>query len=649
MKLDNKRTILTGFAFLSICAFWQMYNSIVPLILTNTFHLNETYSGAIMAADNVLALFLLPLFGAISDKTHTKIGKRMPYILVGTFVSAVAFPFIPLFFHNNNIAGMVAMMAIVLIFMMMYRNPAVALMPDITPKPLRAKANGIINFMGYIGGAFATVLGLFLVLSNYINAPDHERNLWVIELPFIIASVLMVISALVLFATIKENKIEQEMAEELALGEEMAELFRNVPEAIENTVKIAERCNVEFEFGHTRLPLFNAPDGEDNESYFRRLCGEGLIRHYGENPPQEYRDRLEYELSTISRMGYVEYYLIVHDFIHYAKTHGIPVGPGRGTGAGSLAAYCIGITNIDPMKYNLLFERFLNPERVSMPDFDVDFCYERRPEVIDYVVRKYGADHVAQIVTFGTMLARGAVRDVGRAMGLAYPQVDAVAKLIPNELHMTIDKALEANGELRTLCETDPQVGELIETAKKEKGFPRHASTHAAGVGITRDTVDSYVPLAKIDESGVTQLTMTTLEELGLLKMDFLGLRNLTVIADAERMIRRREPDFSMEALPDDDPDVYEMLSRGDSSGVIPLESGGMRQMLTQLRPRSIEDLTAAKQALIAAIAREPGQGEVALDLLMIAKYFERIGDHATNVAEWVEFSVTGIHKSSEI
>ena len=377
-------------------------------------------------------------------------------------------------------------------------------------------------------------------------------------------------------------------------GDEMAELFRNVPEALSNTVKIAERCNVEFEFGHTKLPLFNAPNGEDNESYFRRMCHEGLLRHYGENPPQEYRDRLEYELSTISRMGYVEYYLIVHDFIHYAKSHGIPVGPGRGSGAGSIAAYCIGITNIDPMKYNLLFERFLNPERVSMPDFDVDFCYERRPEVIDYVVRKYGADHVAQIVTFGTMLARGAVRDVGRAMGLAYPQVDAVAKLIPNELHMTIDKALEANSELRAMCQSDPQVAELIETAKKVEGFPRHASTHAAGVVITRDTVDSYVPLAKNDESIVTQFTMTTLEELGLLKMDFLGLRNLTVIADAERMIRRREPDFSMDKLPDDDPEVYEMLSRGDSSGVFQLESGGMRQMLTQLRPQSIEDLTAA-------------------------------------------------------
>lgn len=377
-------------------------------------------------------------------------------------------------------------------------------------------------------------------------------------------------------------------------GDEMAALFEGVPEAIENTVKIAERCGVEFEFGKTKLPLFNAPNGEDNEAYFRRMCHEGLLRHYGEAPPQEYRDRLEYELSTISRMGYVEYYLIVHDFIRYARSQGIPVGPGRGSGAGSIAAYCIGITNIDPMKYNLLFERFLNPERVSMPDFDVDFCYERRPEVIEYVVRKYGADHVAQIVTFGTMLARGAVRDVGRAMGLPYPLVDQVAKLIPMELHITIEKALESGTELRQLCQNDPQVDELIRTAQKVEGFPRHASTHAAGVVITRDTVDSYVPLAKNDESVVTQYTMTTLEELGLLKMDFLGLRNLTVIQDAEEMIKKREPSFSMDAIPQDDKAVYDMLSQGNAGGVFQLESGGMRQMLTQLRPRSIEDLTAA-------------------------------------------------------
>ena len=380
----------------------------------------------------------------------------------------------------------------------------------------------------------------------------------------------------------------------LKSGEEMASLFANVPSAIENTVKIAERCNVEFEFGKTKLPLFNAPDGEENLAYFRRMCEEGLHRRYGESPPQEYADRLEYELSTISRMGYVEYYLIVHDFIRYAKSQGIPVGPGRGSGAGSLAAYCIGITNIDPMKYQLLFERFLNPERVSMPDFDVDFCYERRPEVIDYVVRKYGADHVAQIVTFGTMAARAAVRDVGRAMGMAYPAVDQVAKLIPMELHITIEKALESSPELRTLCDMNPQVKELIDTARKVEGFPRHASTHAAGVVITRDTVESYVPLAKNDESVVTQYSMTTLEELGLLKMDFLGLRNLTVISDAERMIQRAQPDFLVETIPPDDPAVYEMLSQGNSSGVFQLESGGMRQMLTQLRPQSIEDLTAA-------------------------------------------------------
>lgn len=396
--------------------------------------------------------------------------------------------------------------------------------------------------------------------------------------------------------TVNDEKAMEFPTDEFYLksGDEMAALFKAVPEAIRNTVRIAERCHVEFEFGKTKLPLFNAPNGEDNKSYFYRLCEEGLLRRYGEDPPKSYRERLHYELDVISRMGYVEYYLIVHDFIRYARSQGIPVGPGRGSGAGSIAAYCIGITNIDPMKYNLLFERFLNPERVSMPDFDVDFCYERRPEVIDYVVRKYGADHVAQIVTFGTMAARAAVRDVGRAMGLPYPTVDQVAKLIPMELHITIEKALETSPELRHLTETSPEIKELIDTARRVEGFPRHASTHAAGVVITRDTVESYVPLAKNDESVVTQYTMTTLEELGLLKMDFLGLRNLTVISDAEKMIRRHDPDFSMETISFEDPEVFEMISRGETSGVFQLESGGMRQMLTQLRPQSIEDLTAA-------------------------------------------------------
>ncbi|WP_274953445.1 DNA polymerase III subunit alpha [Angelakisella massiliensis] len=381
----------------------------------------------------------------------------------------------------------------------------------------------------------------------------------------------------------------------LKSGEEMAQLFSAVPSAISNTQKIADMCQVEFEFGKTKLPYFQAPNGEDNVHYFRRLCYEGLERHYGPNPPEEVRQRLEYELGVVERMGYVDYYLIVFDFINYARSQGIPVGPGRGSGAGSLAAYCIGITGIDPMKFQLLFERFLNPERVSMPDFDIDFCYVRRPEVIDYVVRKYGADHVAQIVTFGTMAARGAIRDVGRALGMSYPQVDQVAKLVPMELHITLDKAVSASKELQALMEQDPRVAELIDLARKVEGMPRHASTHAAGVVITRDTVESYVPLAKNDESIVTQFTMTTLEELGLLKMDFLGLRNLTVIADAEKMIRTsHDPDFHIDSISLEDPAVFEMLSQGNTGGVFQFESGGMRKMLMQLRPESVEDLIAA-------------------------------------------------------
>lgn len=377
-------------------------------------------------------------------------------------------------------------------------------------------------------------------------------------------------------------------------GDEMAAALPGVPSALANTVKIAEMCNVTFTFGETKLPYFVAPDGEDNNHYFRRLCTEGMHRHYGENPAAEITDRLEYELGVITRMGYVDYYLIVFDFINYARQSGIPVGPGRGSGAGSIAAYCIGITGIDPMRFHLLFERFLNPERISMPDFDIDFCYVRRQEVIDYVVRKYGADHVAQIVTFGTMAARGAIRDVGRAMGLAYPLVDQVAKLIPMEIHITIEKALATVKDLQVLCGTNPQVKELITLAQKVEGMARHASTHAAGVVITRDPVDSYVPLAKNDESIVTQFTMTTLEELGLLKMDFLGLRTLTVLDDAAKMIAKNVPGFDLEAIPLDDPKIYEMLTLGNTEGVFQFESGGMRRLLMQLHPTSIEDLIAA-------------------------------------------------------
>ncbi len=375
--------------------------------------------------------------------------------------------------------------------------------------------------------------------------------------------------------------------------EEMRALFPQVPEAIDNTGKIAERCNYDFEFGHTQLPHFEAPDGKDNYDYFEEQCFAGLNRLYGEGHDPALDERLRHELSVISTMGYTDYYLIVHDFVQYAKDHGIPVGPGRGSGAGSLAAYCIGITGIDPIKYNLLFERFLNPERVSMPDFDIDFCYERRQEVIDYVVRKYGADHVAQIVTFGTLASRAAIRDVGRALGVPYATVDGVAKLVPMELKMTIDRALNVSSELRARYENDTQVHELIDTARKLEGMPRHASTHAAGVVITAKPVSEYVPLSKNDEAVVTQYTMTTLEELGLLKMDFLGLRNLTIIHDACEMIRRHTPDFDINKIPTDDKDTFAMLAAGQTDGVFQFESAGMRQVLVRLGPVSLEDLIA--------------------------------------------------------
>ena len=375
--------------------------------------------------------------------------------------------------------------------------------------------------------------------------------------------------------------------------EEMRALFPDVPEAADNTVKIAQRCQVELEFGKTKLPAFFTPDGSDNLEFFRRLCQEGLARRYGENPPQEYRDRLEYEIRVISQMGYVNYYLIVWDFIRYARSVGIPVGPGRGSGAGSLAAYCVGITNVDPMRYDLLFERFLNPERVSMPDFDIDFSDERRDEIIGYVVDKYGADHVAQIVTFGTMAARGALRDVGRALNIPYNKVDQVAKLVPLSLGMTLDTAMKQSKELREKVEADPQVKELWDMARKVEGMPRHASTHAAGVVITDKPVMDYVPLSKNDDAVVTQYTMTAIEELGLLKMDFLGLRNLSVIDHAEKLVRRREAGFSIEAAPEDDRAVFRMLSEGHSEGVFQLESPGMKRLLVQAQPACVEDLIA--------------------------------------------------------
>lgn len=375
--------------------------------------------------------------------------------------------------------------------------------------------------------------------------------------------------------------------------EEMYELFSAWPEACENTSRIAEMCSFDFEFGVTKLPYFVAPDGMDNKEYFVKLCRDGLLRRYGADVPEDIRARLDYEISIIDRMGYINYYLIVFDFINYAKSQGIPVGPGRGSGAGSLAAYCVGITNIDPIKYNLLFERFLNPERVSMPDFDIDFCYERRQEVIDYVIRKYGADHVAQIVTFGTMAARAAIRDVGRVLDMPYGTVDGIAKLVPMEPKMTLTKALSISRELKARYDADPQVKELIDMSLKLEGMPRHASTHAAGVVITREAADEYVPLATNDGNPVTQFTMTTIEELGLLKMDFLGLRTLTVIDDAEKMIRKRESGFSMDAVPYDDQRVYAMLNAGETEGVFQMESGGMTQAVMGLQSKSLEDIIA--------------------------------------------------------
>ena len=375
--------------------------------------------------------------------------------------------------------------------------------------------------------------------------------------------------------------------------EEMRRAFPELPQAIDNTQIIAQQCNVEFEFGNTKLPHFEVPNNMDHFEYFKNQCFFGLNKHLGDNPPQKYIDRLNYELDIINKMGYVDYFLIVHDFIRYAKSKKIPVGPGRGSGAGSLAAYCIGITGIDPLKYNLLFERFLNPERVSMPDFDIDFCYVRRQEVIDYVIRKYGSDHVAQIVTFGTMAARAAVRDVGRVLGMPYNVVDEVAKAIPNELKITIDKALKHSDDLQRLYSSNEDVKKLLDYARQVEGMPRHASTHAAGVVITRDPVSSYVPLALNDESVVTQFTMVTLENLGLLKMDFLGLRTLTVIDDAVKLIKRSNPDFDLDSIDINDPETFEMLSQGRTDAVFQYESSGMRSVLSRLKPQSLEDLIA--------------------------------------------------------
>ncbi len=376
---------------------------------------------------------------------------------------------------------------------------------------------------------------------------------------------------------------------------EMRALFPNFPDAIENTAKIAARCHVDFDFSTTHLPKFPLPEGEtDALAYLRALCEKGFKERYGAGR-EDARKRMEYELGVISGMGYVDYFLIVWDFIHYARTHGVGVGPGRGSGAGSIVAYCLGITAIDPIQYNLLFERFLNPERVSMPDIDVDFDYERRGQVIDYVRRRYGPDHVAQIITFGTMAARAVIRDVGRVMDMSYQETDRIAKLVPFELGMTLERALSLSTELRRLYEGDDRVREVIDTAKKLEGMPRNASTHAAGVLITSEPVVNYVPLQTNDDVVTTQFPMGTLEALGLLKMDFLGLRTLNVIMDSIALaVEAGAKPFKSEDIPLDDPGVYKLISDGDTDGVFQLESAGMKQFLTNMRPENFEDVIAA-------------------------------------------------------
>ena len=376
--------------------------------------------------------------------------------------------------------------------------------------------------------------------------------------------------------------------------EEMERLFPYATEALENTHKIAERCHVEIEFGVTKLPKFDVPEGYTSWEYLNELCFKGLEERY-QPVTEELKERLNYELSTIKNMGYVDYFLIVWDFIRYARDHDIMVGPGRGSAAGSLVAYTLGITQLDPIRYDLLFERFLNPERVSMPDIDVDFCFERRQEVIDYVRRKYGDDCVVQIVTFGTLAARGVIRDVGRVMDLPYAQVDTIAKMIPQELNITIDKALKMNPELKKTYEDQPEIHDLIDTARRLEGLPRHTSMHAAGVVISQRDVSEYVPLSRAqDGSIVTQFTMTTLEELGLLKMDFLGLRTLTVIQNAVHLIEQDTGvHLDMQQIDYNDKKVLDSLGTGRSDGVFQLESAGMKNFMKELKPQSLEDVIA--------------------------------------------------------
>ncbi len=373
--------------------------------------------------------------------------------------------------------------------------------------------------------------------------------------------------------------------------EEMSALFPYAPEALENTQKIAERCNVEFEFGKRLLPKFELPEGREAKEYLHALCLDGLNKRYKDN--EEAEKRLDYELDMINSMGFTDYFLIVWDFVNFAKTHGIMVGPGRGSAAGSIVAYSLGITNIDPLKFDLFFERFLNPERITMPDIDIDFCYERRQEVIDYVIRKYGKERVSQIITFGTMAAKGVIRDVARALGIAYAEADMVAKLVPNTLNITLTEALKVSPKLSELYSSDPKIHELIDISLNLEGMPRHASTHAAGVVISDRAVSEYVPLQKNDEVVTTQFTMVTLERLGLLKMDFLGLRNLTIIRDTIDMAAKDNIKIDIENLTYDDPEVFELISRGETAGVFQLESAGMKAFMKELMPQSLEDIIA--------------------------------------------------------
>ncbi len=432
--------------------------------------------------------------------------------------------------------------------------------------------------------ALAEELDLSLVATNdihYVKQEDAEYQ-----------DVLMCIQ---MGKTVNDEDRMKMSTDQLYLKSEseMLELFPNHPEAIENAQKIADRCQVEITFGELHLPKFEVPEGYTSQEYLRKIADDGMKERYPEDDGTV-RERLEYELSTIEQMGYVDYFLIVWDFIRYAREQGIMVGPGRGSAAGSVVSYCLHITNVDPVRYGLIFERFLNPERVSMPDIDIDFCYERRGEVIDYVNRKYGEEQVCQIVTFGTMAARLAVRDVGRALDIPYGVVDQVAKQIPNELKMTIEKALKVNYQLEELYQSDPRIQKLVDTAKELEGLPRHTSTHAAGVVITKEPVQNYVPLQKNDDVITTQFTMTTIERLGLLKMDFLGLRTLTVIRDAvEHIYRQTGERIDINALDFGDAPTYAMISAGETDGVFQLESGGMKQFMKELCPNSLEDIIA--------------------------------------------------------